>query len=100
VLVKHIPDWVPGTGFKRIAREWRGSLIESTERPYAFVKHQMANGVHEESFLSQLLQQPIATPDELFTVKCSAMSLFAAGADTVSFSLFKSVNGNELLTVM
>lgn len=58
----------------------------------------MDNGVHEGSFLSQLLQQPIANADELFTVKCSAMSLFAAGADTVSFRLFTAVHGNESLT--
>lgn len=44
----------------------------------------MANGVNDPSFLSDLLQQPIANADDLFTVKCSAMSLFTAGADTVS----------------
>lgn len=84
--VKHIPDWFPGAGFKKIAREWGASLTELTERPYAFVKHQMAEGVNEPSFMSQLLQQPIENADELFTAKCSAMSLLTAGADTVSTS--------------
>jgi hypothetical protein len=82
--VRHIPDWFPGAGFKQVARQWGASLTELTERPYAFVKHQIADGVNEPSFLSYLLKQPISSADELFTVKCSAMSLFTAGADTVS----------------
>lgn len=82
--MKHLPDWFPGAGFKQIGRLWGSTLSELTERPYAFVKHQMAEGFNEASFLSDLLQQPIANEDDLFTVKCSAMSLFTAGADTVS----------------
>ncbi|OKL57715.1 hypothetical protein UA08_06907 [Talaromyces atroroseus] len=86
-FLRHLPDWFPGTGFKQIARQWGASLTELTERPYAFVKQQMANGVNDPSFLSRLLQQPISSADELFTVKCSAMSLFTAGADTTVSSL-------------
>ncbi|KAH8696732.1 putative cytochrome P450 oxidoreductase OrdA-like protein [Talaromyces proteolyticus] len=86
-FLKHIPEWLPGAAFKKTARNWGDTLTELTERPYAFVKHQMAAGVHEPSFLSHLLQQPITNAEELFTVKCSAMSLFAAGADTTVSSL-------------
>ncbi|EEA29076.1 hypothetical protein TMatcc_002549 [Talaromyces marneffei ATCC 18224] len=86
-FLKHLPDWFPGAGFKQIGRLWGSTLSELTERPYAFVKHQMAEGVNEPSFLSDLLQQPISNADDLFTVKCSAMSLFAAGADTTVSSL-------------
>lgn len=82
--MKYVPNWFPGAKFKKIARLWGSTLSELTERPYAFVKHQMAKGVNEPSFLSDLLQQPISNYDELYTVKCSAMSLFTAGADTVS----------------
>ena len=82
--MKHLPDWFPGAGFKQIGRLWGSTLSELTERPYAFVKQQMAEGVNEPSFLSDLLQEPISNADDLFTIKCSAMSLFTAGADTVS----------------
>lgn len=42
VTVSHIPDWFPGASFKRIAAQWRYNGKEFVERPYTFVKHQMA----------------------------------------------------------
>ena len=86
--MKQIPDWFPGTGFKQTAREWAAALTEVTEKPYAFVKHQMAQGKHQTSFLSQLLEQGDSTAEEKFTNKWSAMSLYTAGADTVSLVAF------------
>jgi hypothetical protein len=81
--VRYLPDWFPGTEFKRTARQWGRTLTDLTERPYAFVKHQMSQGKHETSFLSQLLEQGDLDPEETFIVKWSAMSLYSAGADTV-----------------
>jgi hypothetical protein len=83
VAVRYLPDWFPGTGFKRTAREWRETLTDLTERPYAFVKHQMAEGKYETSFLSQFLESGDLDPEEAFVAKWSAMSLYSAGADTV-----------------
>lgn len=83
VAVRYLPDWFPGTGFKRTARQWRATLAELTERPYAFVKHHMAQGNHETSFLSQLLESGELGSEETFVAKWSAMSLYSAGADTV-----------------
>lgn len=74
---------MPGTGFQQTAREWGGQLREVTEKPYAFVKHQMSQGSNRTSFLSQLLEAGDETPEEKFTNKWSAMSLYTAGADTV-----------------
>lgn len=39
--VKFLPDWLPGTTFKRIARRWRTTADELIERPHAFVKKQL-----------------------------------------------------------
>ncbi|KAH7308648.1 putative cytochrome P450 oxidoreductase OrdA-like protein [Stachybotrys elegans] len=86
-FLKHLPEWMPGTGFKQTAREWGGALTQVTERPYAFVKHQMAQGAHEASFLSQLLEAGDEDPEEKWTNKWSAMSLYTAGADTTVSSL-------------
>jgi hypothetical protein len=84
--VKHVPHWLPGAGFKRTALNWEGTLSALTERPYEFVRHQMKSGQYRPSFLSQLLEQSEGdlTPEEINVAKCSAMSLFTAGADTVS----------------
>ena len=40
-IVRYLPDWLPGTGFKKTAKAWKEKLNEVVERPYAFVKHQM-----------------------------------------------------------
>lgn len=82
--VRYLPDWCPGTEFKRTAAKWRNTLTEAAEKPFAFVKDQMARGQNEMSFLSRLLEQGDMTSEESFVVKWSALSLYAAGADTVS----------------
>lgn len=78
-----MPEWLPGTGFKQTARLWASQLREVTEKPYAFVKHQMSQGSNRTSFLSELLEAGDETDEDKFTNKWSAMSLYTAGADTV-----------------
>lgn len=79
-----MPGWIPGTRFKKLARQWGTELIDVVEKPYAFVKHQMAEGKNETSFMSRLLEAGDLDPEVDFTNKWSAMSLYTAGADTVS----------------
>jgi hypothetical protein len=92
LAVRYLPDWFPGTGFKRTAREWRATLTDLTERPYAFVKHQMAQGKYEPSLLSQLLESGELDHEETFVAKWSALSLYSGGADTVCFSLSEKIS--------
>jgi hypothetical protein len=42
-VVKHVPAWMPGAGFKRKAREWRKLSRELIERPFAMVKRKMVS---------------------------------------------------------
>lgn len=39
--MRSVPDWFPGTGFKRVAADWRGVLDRTVDQPHAFVKQQM-----------------------------------------------------------
>lgn len=93
--VRYLPDWMPGTGWKRTARQWAAELTDVTEKPYAFVKHQIAQGKNDNSFLSRLLEAGDSTPKEKLTNKWSSLSLYAAGADTVS--AFPSCLGGLLM---
>jgi hypothetical protein len=43
IQVSFIPDWFPGTGFKKTAREWANTLNEMIERPHQYVKDQMVS---------------------------------------------------------
>lgn len=82
--MKNVPDWFPGTGWKQTAREFKAGVNAVVEKPYAFTKQRMATGDHV-SFLSQLMEKSEVDDEEKFTNKWTAFSLYAAGADTVSF---------------
>ncbi|KAF5640103.1 oxidoreductase [Fusarium tjaetaba] len=81
-ILKYIPDWFPGAGFKTTAKQWRANLESSVEDPAAFVEHQMANGKDNTSFMSQLMQKKGLTDEDVSENKWLAASLYAAGADT------------------
>jgi hypothetical protein len=43
--VTKLPEWFPGAGFKRLARECRETLEEMAAMPYKFVKDQMVTKI-------------------------------------------------------
>jgi len=77
---------MPGTGFKRTAAAWRKTLVEVADKPYNFVKQQMAQRTNKPSYLSKLLEQNDGklSPEEDHVLRWSAVSLYSGGADTVS----------------
>jgi len=90
-----LPDWFPGTGFKRIARDWEKVLHEVIEAPYQFVKRGMANGTAETSVISQLLQNESSlTAEDITDIKRLGDALFGAGSDTsagILYAFFKAM---------
>jgi hypothetical protein len=44
--VAKVPEWFPGAGFKRLAREWHQTLDEMVDAPYKFVKDQMVTNIY------------------------------------------------------
>lgn len=91
--VKYLPNWFPGTGFKRTAIAWRKTTMEATNKPFEFVKQQMARQTNKPSYVSKLLAQNdgnLSLEDER-SVKWSALSLYGGGADTVS-RLFRNID--------
>lgn len=88
MLVKRLPEWFPGTGFKETARQMGAELNVVVEKPYAFTKHQIYHEKNKTSFISRLLEAGDPNPEEEFFNKWSAMTMYAAGADTVSPSPF------------
>ncbi|KAJ6624555.1 cytochrome P450 [Mycena sp. CBHHK59/15] len=80
-ILKYIPSWMPGAGFKRKAKLWATHLTEVTEKPFKFVQDQMAQGSARDSFTSILLGAgPSGT--EISDVKWAAGAVYAAGVDT------------------
>ncbi|KAH8113547.1 cytochrome P450 [Phellopilus nigrolimitatus] len=87
-ILRHVPDWVPGTGFKRTALRWKRTVDELAEKPHEFVKQQMAAGTAIPSYTSALLEKGDLSPEEDFVVKWSATSLYSGGADTTVSSMY------------
>ncbi|KAG2138828.1 cytochrome P450 [Suillus cothurnatus] len=86
-LVK-VPEWFPGAGFKRLAREWHQTLEEMVDAPYKFVKDQMATGIAPASFTSNLLEGRTLSAEDDHMVKWSALTLYSGGADTTVSAIY------------
>ncbi|KAG1737315.1 cytochrome P450 [Suillus lakei] len=86
-LVK-VPEWFPGAGFKRLAREWHDTLEEMVSAPYKFVVDQMAAGIAPESFTSNLLGGRTLSAEDEHHVKWSAATLYAGAFDTVVSTIY------------
>ncbi|KAG0703346.1 cytochrome P450 [Suillus ampliporus] len=83
-----VPEWFPGAGFKRIAREWHKIVEDSVDEPYEFVKDQMAAGIAPKSFTSNLLEGHDLSAEDEHVVKWSAASLYGGGADTTVSTIY------------
>ncbi|KAF5355230.1 hypothetical protein D9758_005996 [Tetrapyrgos nigripes] len=82
----HLPEWLPGMGFKRYARETSKFVQEMIESPFALVKERMANGTATPSLSRDSLLECTNEEDEA-RIKYVAASIYSAGADTTGSSL-------------
>lgn len=88
--IEYLPDWFPGTSYRKTARTWKATNEAAAELPYAFVKRQMALKAHQPSYVSDLLQQTMTKkgnnvdldPIDEEAIKWTAVSLYAAGSDS------------------
>ncbi|KAF8450341.1 cytochrome P450 [Boletus edulis BED1] len=86
----YVPDWFPGASFKTKANEWRVTLEEMVQKPYQFVKDQMAAGIAPESFVSNLLEGRRLSAEEEHIVRWSSASLYS-GILFLALTLFPDV---------
>lgn len=94
--LKYLPEWVPGTSFKKTAREW-GKLVQSVINvPYVFVRQEMARRAHRPSYVSALIEQSRETngegaieldEDTDDAIKKTAAVMYGGGADTSASSI-------------
>ncbi|KAG5723754.1 O-methylsterigmatocystin oxidoreductase [Termitomyces sp. T112] len=87
-ILRHVPSWFPGAGFKRTAKEWAATLSEMVDHPHNFVKRSMSAGIAPISFTSSLLEGKNIDPEEEFDIKWSAASLYSGGADTTVSAIY------------
>ncbi|RYP09137.1 hypothetical protein DL765_008562 [Monosporascus sp. GIB2] len=83
-ILRYLPDWMPGAGFKRTAKEWHATVTEAVEKPMLFVRREMDAGKNEPSYVSDLYAKAGGkmTAEDEHVTKWSAASMYAGGADT------------------
>ncbi|KAM0455036.1 hypothetical protein ACHAPV_007923 [Trichoderma viride] len=92
--LRHLPDWFPGTGFKRTARKWKAINEAVVSTPYHFVRKQMELGIHQEqSYVSGLIRSygnedgSGVSPEDMNIIQLTATSMYGGGADTTVSTL-------------
>jgi hypothetical protein len=87
--LRFLPDWVPGAGFKRTARQWKHNLSSVVNIPVDFVQQQVTLKTAKPSYVSGLLGEPgrDISSEEMHRIKYSAMALYGGGADTTVATL-------------
>ncbi|KAI8315325.1 Multifunctional cytochrome P450 monooxygenase [Colletotrichum sp. SAR11_59] len=81
-ILRYVPEWFPGAGWKKIANKWAAELKETVDTGYKFVEDQLAAGKKNDSYLSRAMSSSEDTPENVHNNKWTAASLFGGGADT------------------
>ncbi|KAI0062665.1 cytochrome P450 [Artomyces pyxidatus] len=91
-ILKYLPEWLPGMGFKELARQGRRLADEVRYAPFEFVKNGMHTGTARPSITLANLEQieDIDSPESARALELIAEasgSLYSAGADTTVSTL-------------
>ncbi|KAN0088019.1 Cytochrome P450 [Tylopilus felleus] len=83
-LMKYIPSWVPGAGFKRNSKKYADVLRDLLEIPHNSVKSQLASGIALPSLSSRIMSQPDLKEELEDSVKWATATMYQGGADTAN----------------
>ncbi|KZT05964.1 cytochrome P450 [Laetiporus sulphureus 93-53] len=84
-MLRHVPTWMPGAGFKRRAFEWRKLNQAMLNVPFEQVKENVARGTAVPCIVATELEQWFQSgqdPEHETLVKDVAATTYAAGSDT------------------
>ncbi|KAI1123054.1 cytochrome protein [Nemania abortiva] len=87
--LRHIPEWMPGAGWKRATTEWRATLKEASEKPLNWAQRQITTGDPKKSFVKDFYNNRGGNlaPADYLSLKSNAFLMYAAGVDTSSNTL-------------
>ncbi|CAE6506947.1 unnamed protein product [Rhizoctonia solani] len=89
--LEYIPDWVPGTGWKKTAYEWRALKDRAMGDVYNWAKQRVVSGVDDSSIVSltykEVRQTGSSEADADEFCKSIATILIAAGTETSTLAM-------------
>ncbi|GAW21489.1 hypothetical protein ANO14919_110100 [Xylariales sp. No.14919] len=82
--LKHVLDFVPGYGWKKLVRSQQDQLKEFSQRPLKFAEKRIAHGIQEKTFVQDFLAErgDTLTEEDHDSLKWSALAIYGGGADT------------------
>ncbi|KAJ7289105.1 cytochrome P450 [Mycena rebaudengoi] len=89
-VLKYVPAWFIGAGFRRQAREWKKLTDKMVQLPFQAAKRLVTNGTAPPSYVSDKLQEIDENQDQEHQEKViqdTAGLMYAAGFDTTSAAL-------------
>ncbi|KAL5375290.1 hypothetical protein DPSP01_011300 [Paraphaeosphaeria sporulosa] len=93
-MLAHVPEWLPGAGFKKTARLWRHNVLSCVNVPYNFARKRHSGGSASMSFVSRSMDEAEAdnggcalSEEQEHAIKWTAVSLYVGGEDTSAETL-------------
>lgn len=89
-FLKYVPEWFPGAGFKKKAKQWRKYTMDMVEIPFQVTKRNIANGITASSFTSYCLDNMDPNQDISYQeriIKETAATMYVGGSDTTASAL-------------
>ncbi|KAF8511387.1 cytochrome P450 [Gautieria morchelliformis] len=90
-ILKYVPEWFPGAGFRKTARLWRQDITDMNVVPFEVVKKALNAGNASPSFTSSLLEDltsdTTARADEETIIRGVGSTVYGAGSDTTVHTL-------------
>ncbi|KAI0030172.1 cytochrome P450 [Vararia minispora EC-137] len=90
-LLRYIPDWFPGAGFKRLARSCHSELHKTMDEPMKWVENQQLDrygkGADGQSFVA-MHGNAMVSADDQYMFKMTAGTMYGGGLDTTVSSIY------------
>ncbi|KAF7375521.1 putative monooxygenase [Mycena sanguinolenta] len=90
-ILRYIPSWLPGSGFLRIAKQWRKIYMDAVWNPYLWCKKNLATGaVLLPNFCAQYLvaEDVEISEEQEENLAWAALSVLGGGLDSNISSIF------------
>ncbi|EMD31245.1 hypothetical protein CERSUDRAFT_100592 [Gelatoporia subvermispora B] len=82
-ILRLVPNWFPGAGFKRKAGEWRQRMKRIRDEEYEVIEQQVKQGTATSSFIANVIENhPERTADQDNIFRWTAVGLYGGGSDT------------------
>ncbi|TDL26391.1 cytochrome P450 [Rickenella mellea] len=89
-LLKYLPSFLPGMGFKRWALQAKKRLDDQVRREFEKAKQAIDSGSTARCLVAHALAEPLSQ-EEIFILKCTAGSVYGAATDTTTALLHSAL---------